>query len=65
MLYDRKSGEHKSVTAAWDRSADSYAWAHDSKSLFLIAEDQGRSGLFVLELSGGDAEGVLLRGIDR
>ena len=53
MLYDRKSGERKSVTAAWDRSADSYAWAHDSRSLFLIAEDQGRSGLFVLDLSGG------------
>jgi dipeptidyl aminopeptidase/acylaminoacyl peptidase len=53
MLYDRKSGEHKSATAAWDRSADSYAWSPDSKSLFLIAEDQGRSGLFALELSGG------------
>jgi dipeptidyl aminopeptidase/acylaminoacyl peptidase len=53
MLYDRKSGEHKSATAAWDRSADSYAWSPDSKSLFLIAEDQGRSVLFTLQLSGG------------
>jgi dipeptidyl aminopeptidase/acylaminoacyl peptidase len=53
MLYDRKSAEHKSVTAAWDRSADSYAWSADSKSLFLVAEDQGRSGLFALELSAG------------
>jgi dipeptidyl aminopeptidase/acylaminoacyl peptidase len=53
MLYDRKSGVHKSVTAAWDRSVDSYAWSRDSKSLFLIAEDQGRSAFFGLELSGG------------
>jgi Tol biopolymer transport system component len=44
MLYDRKSGEHKSATAAWDRSADSYAWSPDSKSLFLIAEDQAAAG---------------------
>jgi dipeptidyl aminopeptidase/acylaminoacyl peptidase len=53
MLYDRKSGEHKSVTPAWDRSADGYVWSHDSKSLFVLAEDQGRGALFTLELAGG------------
>ena len=52
MLYDRKSGEHRSVTAEWDRSVDSYAWSPDSKALNITAEDEGEARLFALELNG-------------
>ena len=52
MLYDRKSGEHKSVTAEWDRSVDSYAWSPDSKALNITAEDSGEGAWFALELNG-------------
>ena len=53
MVYDRKTGEHRSTSVSWDRSADSYAWTSDSKSLFVAAEDQGSVGLFRFELAGG------------
>jgi dipeptidyl aminopeptidase/acylaminoacyl peptidase len=52
MLYDRKSGEHKSMTAEWDRSVDSFAWTPDSKALNITAEDSGEGAWFALELNG-------------
>jgi dipeptidyl aminopeptidase/acylaminoacyl peptidase len=52
MLYDRKSGERKSVTAEWDRSVDSYSWTPDSKALNITAEDSGEGAVFTLELNG-------------
>jgi len=52
MLYDRKSGEHRSVTAEWDRSVDSCAWSPDSKALNITAEDSGEGAWFALELNG-------------
>jgi Tol biopolymer transport system component len=59
MLFDRKSGGQRSATAAWDRSADSYVWAPDATSLYLTAENQGRSDIFRLRLSGGDPSPIL------
>jgi dipeptidyl aminopeptidase/acylaminoacyl peptidase len=53
MLFDRKTGEHRSTTVGWDRSPDSYAWTSDSKSLFLTAEEQGSVAIFRLDLAGG------------
>jgi dipeptidyl aminopeptidase/acylaminoacyl peptidase len=54
MLFDRKTGEHRSATATWDRSPDSYVWAPDAKTIYLTAENQGRGDIFRLQLSGGD-----------
>ena len=52
MLYDRKSGEHKSITASWDRSVDSYSWSPDSTALTVTAEQAGEGALFLVELAG-------------
>jgi dipeptidyl aminopeptidase/acylaminoacyl peptidase len=52
MLYDRQTGEHRSTTVTWDRSADSYDWTSDSKAMFVTGEDQGSMGLFRLNLDG-------------
>ncbi len=41
MLYDRKTGEHRSTTVGWDRSPDSYVWSPDSKTIYLTAENEG------------------------
>ncbi len=62
MLYDRKAGEHRSTTAGWDRSPDSYVWAPDSKTIFLTAENEGRSDIFRLSIAGGDPAPVLASG---
>ena len=61
-LYDRKSGEHRSTTVGWDRSPDSYAWAPDSKTIYVAAENEGRSDIFRLQLGGGDPLPILLSG---
>jgi dipeptidyl aminopeptidase/acylaminoacyl peptidase len=53
MLFDRKTEEHRSLTAAFDRSADSYVWAPDSQSIDLLAEDQGRVAAYRLAVAGG------------
>jgi dipeptidyl aminopeptidase/acylaminoacyl peptidase len=62
MLYDRKSGEHRSMTAEWDRSVDSYSWTPDSKALNITAEDSGDSGWFILELNGRAPTPVVVSG---
>jgi dipeptidyl aminopeptidase/acylaminoacyl peptidase len=62
MLFDRKTGEHRSATAGWDRSADSYAWAPDSNAIYLTAENGGRIDIFRLRLSGGGPLQILLMG---
>ena len=36
--------------ASWDRSPSSVSWSHDEKTLFLIAEDNGVTKLFKLQI---------------
>jgi dipeptidyl aminopeptidase/acylaminoacyl peptidase len=62
MLYDRKTGEHRSTTVKWDRSPDSYVWAPDSKTMYLTAENEGVSDIFRLQLGGGDPVPILHAG---
>ncbi len=62
MLYDRRSGQHRSLTPSWDRSVDSYAWTPDSKALNLTAEDSGDVAWFVLPLAGGTPRPMNLGG---
>jgi dipeptidyl aminopeptidase/acylaminoacyl peptidase len=50
FLYDRKTGEHKNIFEATDRSIDSYVWAPDSKSLYVTFEDRGSEPLARLDL---------------
>jgi len=50
FLYDRKTGEHKNIFEATDRSIDSYVWAADSKSLYVTFEDRGSEPLARLDL---------------
>ncbi|MGB6804185.1 MAG: S9 family peptidase, partial [Candidatus Sulfotelmatobacter sp.] len=50
FLYDRKTGEHKNIFEATDRSVGSYVWAPDSKSLYVTFEDHGREPLERLDI---------------
>lgn len=63
FLYDRKTGEHKNIFEATDRSVASYVWAPDSKSLYVTFEDRGleplaRLDLDTLKLTTLDASGT-------
>jgi dipeptidyl aminopeptidase/acylaminoacyl peptidase len=53
QLYDRKSGERRSVTSAFDRPVDGWLWTADSKALYLTAEDRASVRVFRLDLAGG------------
>ncbi|MBE3099750.1 MAG: S9 family peptidase, partial [Planctomycetes bacterium] len=53
MLFDRKTGEHRSITASFDRPVDSYTWTPDARVLCLVAEEQGSVAAFKLDVGGG------------
>lgn len=53
MIYDRKSREHAVWAESWDRSVSDFVWSPDSKSLFLIADEQARSSVFLGNVADG------------
>ncbi len=52
MLRDLKSGKDKALTEKWDRSVASIAWAPDSKSLFVTAQEILDHPVFKVDLKG-------------
>lgn len=53
MLYDRKAGTSKELTAGFDRWVNEFVWAPDSQSLLIGAEDWGRELIGVASIQGG------------
>ena len=53
VLRDRKSGTTKVLTEEWDRSAGSPVWHPDSEKMYFTAENQARTPLWELKISGG------------
>ena len=51
-LIDMKTGEYTSLTDKWDRSVGSIAWAADSKSLLVTAQDVLETPLYRVDLKG-------------
>ena len=56
VLYDRQSGQLRNVTADFDRSVESMAWALDSKAVLFTAEDHGEAPIYMLPVTAGPAE---------
>ncbi len=54
LLYDRQTGQIKSLTKDFDRWVGSIAWAPDSKGLYFAAEDKGESPIYYVTTSGND-----------
>jgi dipeptidyl aminopeptidase/acylaminoacyl peptidase len=50
FLYDRRTGEHRNVFEAVDRSIGSYIWSPDSKSVYVTFEDRGELPLARLDV---------------
>jgi len=50
FVFDRTTGEHKNLFANLDRSVGSYAWAPDSRSLYVTFEDRGQTTLARLDV---------------
>jgi len=52
-LYDRATGTHKLLTAAWDRAVSSITWSAHGNALYFNAEDKARVHLWVIDATGG------------
>jgi dipeptidyl aminopeptidase/acylaminoacyl peptidase len=50
MLYDRKTGEKKSLTEKFDQWIGTYAWAPDSSRIYFASEVEGQSWMWLIEL---------------
>ncbi len=53
QLRDLQSGETRALTAEWDRSVGSIAWAPDSRSLLVTAQDTLDTPLFRIDVGSG------------
>jgi dipeptidyl aminopeptidase/acylaminoacyl peptidase len=53
MLYDRATGERRSLTENFDRWVTGFVWAPDSRSIYLTAGDEGHEAIYALELASG------------
>jgi len=53
QVRDLASGRTRAVTANWDRSVDSIAWAKDGKSILVTAEDVMEAPVFRIDVATG------------
>ena len=53
MLRDLASGRTRALTAGWDRSAGSLAWAPDGRSLLITAEDVMEAPVWRVDVATG------------
>ena len=59
MALDRATGQTTSLTEGLDRSAGSYTWSTDSTRVFFTMEDRGRTGLQMIQATGGGARTII------
>ncbi len=62
MLYDRQSGETKSLTRDLDCSAEEILWSSDGKAIYFSAADRAFYSLFSMPTAGGTARKIMTRG---
>jgi dipeptidyl aminopeptidase/acylaminoacyl peptidase len=48
VLYDRQSGQIRSLTKDFDRWVGGFAWAPDSTAIYITAEDAGEAPIYML-----------------
>ncbi|MBO0798252.1 MAG: S9 family peptidase, partial [Blastocatellia bacterium] len=53
MLYDRKTGAVKELSTGFDRWVGEVVWAPDSRGIFIVAEDRGRTMIGIASIEGG------------
>ena len=56
MFSHRSSGEIREAPLEWDRSAESYFFSADNRSLFVVTQDHGRDKLFRFRMDAMGAQ---------
>lgn len=59
MLYDRKTNRARSITESLDSNVDEFTFAPDNQTIYLTAEERGRSPIYSVSVSGGPVNKVL------
>jgi dipeptidyl aminopeptidase/acylaminoacyl peptidase len=59
MVLDRATGRATNLTENLDRWVGSVTWSPDSTRLFFTVEDRGRTGLQMIQASGGGARNII------
>ncbi|MBL8952839.1 MAG: S9 family peptidase [Myxococcaceae bacterium] len=64
LVREWASGREKNLSTdgKWDHSAGSIAWSPDSKTIGVVAEDTGQSGLFLADVATAQFKTVYLKG---
>ncbi len=62
MLRDLASGTVRALTAGWDRSVATIAWAPDGRSLLVTAEEELDTPLFRIDAATGGVDRLTRRG---
>jgi dipeptidyl aminopeptidase/acylaminoacyl peptidase len=59
VVYDRRSGEKRTLSEGFDRQVDPMLFSADSKTIYFTAEDRGLSPVFSVPVAGGPVRTVL------
>jgi dipeptidyl aminopeptidase/acylaminoacyl peptidase len=59
VVYDRKNGTRKNLTAKFDDWVESFTWSPDSKKLYFTADKQGGAPIYSVNADGGEIKEVL------
>jgi len=61
MVYQRATGETRELLPRWDRNADAYFWAPDTRAIYVATTDAGRDKLYRFPFETGTAGSSLLK----
>src|SRR2546423_7891480 len=64
MLYDRKTGTARSLSESLDSWVDEFTFAPDSKTIYLTAEERGRSPIYSVPVTGGQVRKIVGEGVN-
>jgi len=64
MLYDRKTGQTRSLTDEVDSWVGSFAFAPAAQSIYFVAEERGRHPVYEVSTNGGSARKVVADGFN-
>ncbi len=64
MLYDRKSGQARSITEGFDSYVEGFAFSPDSKKIYFAAPERGRQPLYEITVAGGAPRKIIEGGIN-
>ncbi len=48
VVFDRKSGQTRSLTGGFDRSVENFVWSPDSSGVFFVAQDHGTAPIWFI-----------------